>query len=102
MLFAFPCVSFSCPKFSYLKERELTLLHLARQPEPPRLMDRVVAYDLKDELPTEAILAQEARGLNLSSSLKFGVSPKFWPKTEADYRSIEAALQQDKAENGIR
>lgn len=23
-------------------------------------MDRVVAYDLKDELPTEAILAQEA------------------------------------------
>ena len=25
-------------------------------------MDRVVAYDLKDELPTEAILAQEARG----------------------------------------
>lgn len=33
----------------------------SRQPEPPRLMDRVVAYDLKDELPTEAILAQEAR-----------------------------------------
>ncbi len=26
-------------------------------------MDRVVAYDLKDELPTEAILAQEARGV---------------------------------------
>ena len=92
MLFPFPCVSFSCPKFSYLNERELTLLHLARQPEPPRLMDRVVAYDLKDELPTEAILAQEARGLNLSSSLKFGVS-RFLPSSGQKRRQTTEVLR---------
>lgn len=44
-------------------------------PEPPRLMDRVVALDLRDDLPSEATL-----------------------EPEADYRSIEAALQQDKVD----
>lgn len=32
-----------------------------RQPEPPRLMDRVVALDLRDDLPSEATLEPEAR-----------------------------------------
>ena len=31
------------------------------QPEPPRLMDRVLAYDLRDDLPAEAILEPEVR-----------------------------------------
>lgn len=41
-------------------------------------MDRVVALDLMDSLPSEAVL-----------------------EPEADYRSIEAALQQDKARRAL-
>jgi len=44
-------------------------------PEPPRLMDRVVALDLRDDLPPEAAL-----------------------QPEADYNAIQLALQQDKVD----
>eukprot|EP00440_Ansanella_granifera_P066370 gb/GFBE01071986.1/.p1 GENE.gb/GFBE01071986.1/~~gb/GFBE01071986.1/.p1 ORF type:complete len:768 (+),score=135.51 gb/GFBE01071986.1/:1-2304(+) len=44
-------------------------------PEPPRLMDRIVALDLRDELPPEAVLSPEA-----------------------EFRTITVALEQSKVE----
>ena len=80
------------------------------QAEPPRLLDRTVALELCDDLPSEAVLAPEAGTQSqtkkkadqetLCSVLGFlGFFGDLWATfwRQVDFRAIKSALQQDKA-----